>query len=291
MQNYLRDMRIRNVVITDEALTDLNAALVKHAAAIHNTPSDNPQRLVPVYIVRFDSRGYRFFNAEEAVACYKNAKHVERVVLGAQSASSLQGSAQQSDQIEVWLDSDDNANSRVVVTGHSKQWVEEAFADLERVIARHGDLLTACIRTKGVDMVVQLAGFFGGMLAAVWLATLVAPALKALEYPTAAAFALFFIVWSSVWPYLHPQLLAGISRAFPSVRFSRRGGEHLGTTLAKSASKWVASAVLIGCLGILSDCTNRVIGTLTKTSANAPSSSASSPASAPRGATPASREQ
>lgn len=73
-----------------------------HNAAVQ----DNDHKLTPVYVVRFDSRGYRTFSADEAWGYYKAAHVVERVVLQAESPVGYQTNHTVGEHIEIKLDAD-----------------------------------------------------------------------------------------------------------------------------------------------------------------------------------------
>lgn len=223
MPNFIRDVVVRNLIITDESLEALHTALLQRVNAHNVSTQDDQRKLIPQYVVRFDSRGYRTFSVEEAWGYYKGANVVERVLLHAQSALGVMSNNLHGEQIEIRLDADRKSTSHILVSGDSKDWVEATFSALETELNRQKSTMTAIVRTQWTALVVQILGVLTGILLVLWLATLSAPMLKDVEYPRAVSFAFWFLVYSNLWTYVYQRALDGIDKLFPNVRFSRAG--------------------------------------------------------------------
>lgn len=244
MPNFIRDVIVRNVVLSDEAIQELNEALLQRVNA-HNASTQDPERfLAPVYVVRFDNRGYRTLSSKEAWTYYTSAAKVERLVFQAECNLGRKTNLMFGEQIEIKLDSDRQATSHLIVGGDSKDWVEATFTALEAVLARRKNVATAVVRTQWMALVVQLMGVSVGLLLCLWLATLSAPYLKEVEYPRALSFAFWFLVYSNLWTYLQQRALAGIGTLFPNVRFNRKG-EHWTQLLLRKGFELAGVAIFL----------------------------------------------
>lgn len=251
MPSYIRDLMVRNVVLDDDAIQELNATILRRVNALNSSTQDPERQLSQIYVVRFDGRGYRTFSVDEAWSYYKSATRVERVILQAESRTGLNTNHMFGEQIEVRLDTDSQGSSHILVGGDSKDWVETTFSELETVVRRSRSLPTAIIRTQWTALVLQLLGVFAGVLLCLWLATATAPFLKDVEYPRALAFAFWFLVYSNLWTYLQQQAMRGIGMLFLSVRFSRKG-EHWGLAIFRKAIEATGVAFALWVLAWLS---------------------------------------
>lgn len=265
MPSFIRDVMVRNVVISDEAIQELHAALLQRVSAHNASTQDAGRQLTPVYVVRFDNRGYRTLSAEEAWSYYASADTVERVVLQAECPTGLNTNHMFGEQIEIKLDADRQATSHIIVGGESKDWVEATFTALEAALTRRKNVATAIVRTQWMALVVQLIGVAVGLLLCLWLATLSAPYLKDAEYPRALSFAFWFLVYSNLWAYIQQRALAGIGTLFPNVRFSRKG-EHWTQVLLRKGVEIAGVAIFLWGLSWLTKWAASVIAPFVTTS-------------------------
>jgi hypothetical protein len=261
MPSFLRDVFVRNVVLNDEEINELHAVFLGRLTAHNQAMMDDDHRLIPIYVVRFDGRGYRTFSADEAWNFYKGADSVERVVLQAESPLGMRTNHLVGGQIEIRLDADRKGSSHIVVGGESKDWVEATFSALEAVLNRRRNLATAIIRTPWTALVLQLLGVLVGVLLALWLATLSGPLLKGVDYPRAVSFAFWFLVYSNLWTYLQQRALDGIDALFPNVRFSR-SGDHWTHTLLRKALEAAGVAIFLWAFAWLTRWATSVIAPL-----------------------------
>ncbi|MCK9380996.1 MAG: hypothetical protein M0P95_07995 [Sulfuritalea sp.] len=265
MPSFIRDVMVRNVVINDEAIQELNAIVSQRVAGLNASTADTERQLRQSYVVRFDNRGYRTFSAEEAWGYYKTAATVERVIFEAVSRTGLQTNDMIGEKIEVRLDSVGEATSHIIVGGDSKDWVETTFTALEAVLARRRHLATAVVRTQWMALVLQLVGVVAGVLLCLWLATLSAPYLTGIEYPRALAFAFWFLVYSNLWAFIQQRALAGIGTLFPNVRFSRES-EHWTQKWLRRGLEGMGIALFLWALGWLTKWATAVIAPFVTTS-------------------------
>ncbi len=261
MPSFLRDVLVRNVVVNDEAIRELHAAFLERIAAHNQATQDEEHKLTPLYVVRFDGRGYRTFAAEEAWNFYKGADSVERIVLQAESQTGMKTNHMFGGQIEIRLDADRKGSSHIIVGGELKDWVEATFSALEAVLNRRRNLATTVIRTPWTALILQLLGVLVGMLLALWLATLSAPILKGVDYPRAVSFAFWFLVYSNLWTYLQQRALDVIDALFPNVRLSR-SGDHWTQTLLRRGVEAAAVALFLWALAWLTKWATSVLAPL-----------------------------
>lgn len=253
MASFLRDVAIQNVVMTEDAIQELNQVF-RQRIDLHNRSlgQDGADRtLVHWYIVRFDGRGYRSLSAEEAWGDYKRAQHVERVVMQAVCQQHNATNNLMGEHLEIRLDAGASTSSHIIVGGEDRDWVEGTFGALETVLRRYRDRATSLIRKPWTALVLQLLGVLVGLLLSLWLSILTAPMLKGMEYPRAVAFGLWLLVYSNLWTFLQGQAEAGIEALFPNVRFSR-GGDHWVQAFMREGVKTVGIAVLLYLFGKLS---------------------------------------
>lgn len=258
MPSFLRDVLVRNVVISDDAITELHSTFLERVAAHNHAVQDEEHKLTPVYVVRFDGRGYRTFSPEEAWRFYKGAGSVERVVLGAISPIGIRTNQTLGGQIDIVLDASPNATSHIMIGGESKDWVESTFSAFEMALNRRKNLTTAVVRTQWTALALQLLGVLVGVLLALWLAALTAPAIGELEYPRAVAFAFWLLIYSNLWTYLQQRAIAGIGALFPNVRFNR-SGDHWTQALLRKGIEAAGIAISLWALGWLTKWASTVI--------------------------------
>lgn len=251
MPSYLRDVTIRNVVINDEALKEIHATFLERVEAHNSNTQDEDHKLLRIYIVRFDGRGYRTYFHDEAWNFYKSASTVERIAIKAESPICMRTSQMVGAQIEIRLDTDSNNSSHILVGGESKDWVEATFSAFETALNRRKDLATSLVRTQSTALIVQLLGVMVGLLLALWLASISAPYLKGVDYPRAVSFGFWFLVFSNLWTYLQQRTLDFIGGLFPNVRLSR-SGDHWTHKLIRKGVEAAAIAICIWLLALLS---------------------------------------
>lgn len=251
MPNFLRDVAVKNVVLTDDAIQELNR-IVQGRIAAHNSSTPDPDRQLGLnYIVRFDSRGYRTSSQNEAWEYYVGAKKLERVVFESQSLLAIRTNNNAGEQIMIRLDTVAETTSHIIVGGESKDWVEATFTELQSTLERYKSNTTAIARSEFVKLLIQLLGIGVGVLLCLWLATLTAPYIKDVDYPRAIAFGLWFLVYSNLWTYLQLQAAVFLTHLFPSVRFSRKG-THWIERLVRKGVEGIAIALGLYLLGLFS---------------------------------------
>lgn len=243
MPSFLCDVTIQNVVLNNNAIKDINATLLQRIS-VHNATVEDERHLTPLYIVRFDNRGYRTFSADEAWSYYTSANRVERLMIQANCPMDFKTNHITGEQIEIRLDASAGGTSHLLVGGESKDWVETTFSALNETLTRRKNMASAIMRTQWMILVLQFVGVFAGLLLCLWLATLSAPYLKNVEYPRALSFGFWFLVYSNLWAYLQQRTLAGIHALFPNVRFTR-SADHWAQSLARKVVEAAAIAVMI----------------------------------------------
>lgn len=250
MPNFLRDAVVRNLVVTEEALQQLNTVVIERVNAHNAATADADRQLSPVYTVRFDGRGYRSFSAQEAWGYFTQASKVERVVLQGESVVGFQSNRVVGSHVEIRLDQDRTGTSHISVGGDSRDWVEATFSALETWAQRQRNLPTVILRTPWTALAIQLLGIVVGIVLCLWLATISGTYLKGVEYPRAVAFAFWFLVYSNLWGYLQQQALIGIGALFPNIRFSRKG-DHWSQALLRKAAEAAGIALALWVLSYL----------------------------------------
>lgn len=142
---------MRNVVVNDDAVKELHAIFLERIAAHNRTTQDDDHMLNPIYVVRFDGRGYRTFSADEAWSFYTSANSVERLVLQAESPVGIGTNHMFGGRIEIRLDADSKGGSHLIVGGETKDWVEATFSALEAQLIRNGNLAAYSYEGHGLS--------------------------------------------------------------------------------------------------------------------------------------------
>lgn len=258
MPGFLREVLIHDVVIDDDSIRELDRIFQARVAQHNAEVTDDDRKLVFWYIVRFDNRGYRALNAEDAWAFYKGAHKVEGVVFHAESPLAKKTGGVLGTQLDICLDSTGNRISGLSVAADQRDWVESTFGEFEVVLRRRQDLVTKLVRGPTSSVLVQISGLVLGVLLSLWAATLSAPFLTGLDYPRVVAFGFWFIVFSNLWGTCQAALMTWIYRLFPNVRFAtssepwphkllregaRASGIAVGLWVLGWLTKWAASII------------------------------------------------
>lgn len=261
MPTFLRDLIINNLVINEEAISEINKLFLERISAHNQTTQDDEHKLIAIYIVRFDGRGYRTFSDVEAWDFYKCAKSVERIVIQAESPIGMRTNHMVGGQVEIRLDADRGGSSHIIVGGETKDWVETTFSTFENALNRHRSLSTALIRTHWATLIIQIVGVLTGILIALWLASISAPFIQGIEYPKAVSLAFWLLIYSNLWTYLQKQAIDAIYTIFPNVRFNR-SSDHWAQVILRKGIETASIALFLWALAWLTKWASSVVSPL-----------------------------
>ena len=255
MATYVQDVHLSDVSIDEAAIRALAEVFIARSTKMPTDAgiesSDEP---LLYFTLRFDDRGYRFFELESLVAHFRSSTRIERLVLTLEAMVSLRSNRSVGTYAEVFLDVNDPTVCKLVVSSDSKDWCEATFAEARAVIARtHNRNWIA--RARPLQLAVQLLGVIAGFLISIWTAYKAAQHVS-IENAFLVVFLFVFLILSNVWGFLQFSVIRSLSRLFPHVEFRRPkkeplhwilqtfiGGAGIGLAgwLLQAVARWVLS--------------------------------------------------
>jgi hypothetical protein len=238
MAHFLRDEFIRNVTVSEEMLSQLDAIFQARAAALNaEVPNEDAdgRRIHYSSIIRFDNKGYRVFGLPQLLHYFRQARQIERLVISLESAASVRTNRVVGTYMELRLDQKDVNTCYLVVSADDADWVDAAFTVVREVTQRFRNR-NGWARTAWTTFAVQVIGVSIGFFISLWAAIKIAPKL-AIENAFVITFLFVLLIFSNTWTYLNNQILAYINQLFPNVRFARVGRERV---------HWIMQAIVGG---------------------------------------------
>ena len=246
MGSFLRDEVLTNLDINEESLIRISDEFIKRATLINqalpnNGEGSNEQQLV-TYIIRFDNKGYRFYNIAEVLRHYRSANKIERIVITMGSAETIRSNRMWGKYLEICFDAKDPSRCNMVVSSDINDWVESSYSTLSELLGKLKSK-SRFIRNGWTPFAVQIFGVIVGFILSLWAATRVAPFLK-IESGFVVSFILAFLLFSNIWTYLNQQILLLINHIFPNIRLQRSGKDRLHWCLQTLIGGFVVAAAL-----------------------------------------------
>lgn len=241
MGHFLRDQQIINITLDEARLRSLSELMRDRAGAV-NRALEEPNVLHQMYVIRFDSKGYRVFDIDDVLRLYQNANEVERVICTIESAESFRSRRLTGSSAEVVLDKNNPNGCTLVVTSDDENFVDATFGAISDRLHgfrnRYG-----IIRNAWTALALQIAGVVVGFVVCLWGATKIAPSLS-IENAFALSFLFLLLVFSNFWTYLNQLLLRSIDKLYPNVVFVRAGKERWHWLLRAVVGSVVAGIVI-----------------------------------------------
>lgn len=245
MANFLRDIRITNLTVTEQLLASINDFLEERCLSVNKLidqselPSEQKtdQRLALSYIIRFDNRGYKLFDPDEAMRYYQQASVVERLLITSSSFLSERTSRQYGTYFEVRLDAGDPNACYIQVSADDRDSVDAVYNGLTEILLKHKNK-NGWVRNTWTQLLVQVIGVAVGFVLSLLSAIEISPYLK-VENAFFITFIFSFLIFSNTWGYLNQQILWLLNYAFPNVRFVRQ---------KRNTTHWLIQAVVGGVL-------------------------------------------
>ncbi|NGY04732.1 hypothetical protein [Solimonas terrae] len=231
MAQYLRDSKILNVTITESLLEQIDHLLKQRAIdtnlALDGTGMSEAEkqehRLSLSYIVRFDDRGYRLNDANEALRHYQRASDIERVIFTLDSARSENTNHKHGTYFEVRLDSKNADNCYVQASSEDSDVVDAVFNGLIDILKKAANR-NGIARNTWTQLLVQIVGVALGFIMSLVAAIKIAPQIE-IENAFVITFIFAFLIFSNAWGFIHAQAQRLLAYSFPNVRFARSGKE------------------------------------------------------------------
>ena len=255
MAAFLRDERVSNVKIDEDALAQINDVFT---ARLGTLPPDNqPAPGFLYYIIRFDNKGYQVHTFELLMSYFRNAKYVERVIFTLVSARAIETNRNVGSYFELRLDHNEPNTCIVQVASDDSGWVDAAFSGLAETLSKfrnkHG-----WARSRWTEFIIQITGIFLGFFVSLLGAAQLAPNL-AIENAFLISFFFFLLVFSNSWGFINHQLNRLANYAFPNIKFDRpsKDGIHW---LIQTLVGGIVAAVAVFVINELLSYMGRVIG-------------------------------
>lgn len=245
MANFLRDIKITNITVTEQLLASINEFLEERCLSVNNSIDQSglppeqktDQRLALSYIIRFDNRGYKLFDPDEAMRYYQQASVVERVLITLNSLLSERTNRQYGTFFEIRLDAGDSNACYIQASADDRDSVDAVYNGLVEILLKHKNK-NGWVRNAWTQLLVQVLGVAVGFVLSLLSAIEVSPYLK-VENAFIITFIFAFLIFSNTWGYLNQQILWLLNYAFPNIRFVRQ---------KKDSIHWLIQAVVGGIL-------------------------------------------
>jgi hypothetical protein len=229
MAQFLRDEFIKNINIDEDAIEMLNQYFINKATKANESISEIPdkerKKLIPSYIIRFDNKGYRFFEFSEIMKFYNQASDIERIIFTLESMESYSSNRNTGSYIELKLDSKDSSNCYLVASSDDENWVDSVFTGVKELINKFRNK-SRFVQNSWTIFFVQIFGVILGFVLSLWAALKISPYLS-LENAFVISFLFIFIIFSNLWTFLNRLIIKLLGYSFPILRFKRRGKESL----------------------------------------------------------------
>lgn len=246
MARFLRDRFIKNVILDEDGLTDLDFIINERAKIFNESPeATDREKLSVSYMVRFDGRGYRSTTLEDALRYFKGGKTVERVALTAESQDSLATNRVIGPFLEVRFDRNELPHSFMVASAEDQDWVEASAGAIDDWLERRKSITARLVRTRVTPLLVQLSGVVLMFLVSLWAASVIGPRLQGVEYPRLIVFGITAVVASNLWAFVFQLLVAQLFSLIPNVLFRRKGSDFLSTLAIRCLQAFLISVMLI----------------------------------------------
>lgn len=245
MARFLRDIRISNVTASEEFLKAVHDLLIgrclaKNAAIEAKNTTDqekSDEKLFLSYVVRFDNRGYRLHDPDEALRCYKRAAEVERVIFTLDSALSERSNRLYGMFFELRLDAKDPNNCFIQASADDSDIVDSVYNGLLEIVTKNKNT-NGWIRNAWSQLLVQIFGVAAGFILSLIAGLKIAPYLK-VDNAFVLTFLFAFLIFSNTWGFINQQILRLVSYSFPNIRFVRTG---------KGSTHWLIQTLVGGVL-------------------------------------------
>jgi len=264
MGQFVRDQIVRNITVDEAAINEINGILSQRrdtynapliaamqaktpaaaagaaaggaqAAPQVAPPTFDPKMLVTTSVIRFDRKGYRYFDIKETIRDFRQAETVERLIFTLESLQSRQSNRVQGNYVELWLEPADPSRTTLVASSDDRDWCDAAFTSVSEYLRKIGNR-NAIIRNGWTPAFVQLLGVVIIFLLSLWAAARISPRLD-IENPFAISLLFVLLLLSNIWTYVSQQILRATDHFFPNVRFAR---PH------KDKMQWLIQALIGG---------------------------------------------
>ncbi len=224
MAHFLRDERITNLTIDKGCIVQLASIFDTRAKSLNNDPSKEDSKFL-FYIIRFDNKGYKVFSIEELLKYFDQAKEIERIILTAETGSSITSNRAIGTHLELRFDSRDVNNCFITVASDDSDWVDASFSAIHETLHKFKNK-NFWARSAWMDLCIQLGGVFIGFVVSLWATVIISPKI-AIENSFVITFLFTFLIFSNTWGYFKSLVLRVVNKFFPNLKFYRSAKDRL----------------------------------------------------------------
>ncbi len=231
MSQYLRDQFLKNLSLSEEALTKINNEILELAEQVNrnldaNSTDENVRKkiLISSYVIRFDNKGFRLFSFDTVIKHFRDARRVERFIFILESVESIRSNKIFGKSLELWFDARETTNCKLIVQDDDVNWVGAVFCKLNERLDKYKNY-NFVIQNRWVPFAVQLLGVMTGFIFSLWIAIKISPKL-AIDNSLAFSFVIAFLLFSNIWTLLYEGILRCLKYFWPNISFKEQGSLH-----------------------------------------------------------------
>lgn len=227
MSQFLRDTALKNLNLNEERLLKINELIFEIAKEVNQTltgsETDN-KFLIPSYIIRFDNKGFKLYEFEKVIKCFKEACKIERIIFILESLESIQSNRLSGKSLELWLDVLNPDKCYLTVQANEGDWVDSTFCRMKELLDKYKSK-NFLVRNNWTPFAVQMLGVVASFVFSLWVAIVISPNLT-IENAFTISFIMAFLIFSNAWIYFYPLILRIIDYFWPNISFKESKGIH-----------------------------------------------------------------
>ena len=238
MAQFLRDVHLSNIKVTEDVLIQLTEVFANRAQPLIDSAAaqnDEDKKPFLTFIIRFDGKGYRLFSLDELRRHFRRANDVERIIITIETSVSLRSNRLVGEHLEVRLDKPDDKNCYLSVTSDDSDWVDASYSAIQEVLNKH-KTRNGWARSGWSTLTIQLFGVIAGFALSLWAASRISPYLS-IQNSFVITFFFALLIFSNAWGYINTIVLAKIHNIFPNIQFYRPDKDRIN---------WLMQGLIVG---------------------------------------------
>lgn len=220
MPRYLRDEKVSDITINEEALSRIVDALFSRYLLMPEYLQNQQQPDVFLIItIRFDEKGYRVFEKETLLKYFLEANDVEIIIFELSSGEAIRTNKSNGSYIDIRFDKHENSVCFATYSSDDENWLNGSYNAINEILKSFKNY-NYIVRNPWVELLIQLTGIFLGFIISLYMASKIAPNLT-IYNSFLISFVLVLLVFSNLWSYANLRLKNIMNNAFPKISFKR----------------------------------------------------------------------
>lgn len=219
MAHFLRDQILNNLTIDEEKIRQIGNLFIQRQNYFNNLNQDEDKKLILIYVIRFDGKGYRIYSLDELMQYFQQAKTLERIIFTLESVESLRTSRAVGTAMEIRLDKNTENGCFFIATADDRDWVDASFSSIYDLLVKTKNR-NWMFKTAWTKLVLQILGvvlaFFVSLLTASKFSSYLA-----FENSFVICFFFALLIFLNIWSYVYTAILSFIDKIFPGLKFYR----------------------------------------------------------------------